>query len=535
MADERVVQAMKIVDPTTTSQQAAVDSGGFLQVDIGASSVTVNVDIAAQALNPIDIAGGTAGDVPIANDPVTIGGRASDAVPTPVSADGDVVDAWLSREGAVRVTLTDETGDLLVFTGGTALPIDIATATATVTITGTVTADAGTGDFLTVIGHTANEVFKEAGAFGGMMDDASVVVATEGNVSPVRITAQKAMHTTLRGTGANPLDLDAGTSGVDTLRVTVSTDDTVAVSGTVTANAGTGDFLSIAAHTANELFKEANAIGGMMDDTGPVVATEGNVSPVRITPNKAMHVQLRGTGANPLETNTGVRTADSLRVTVATDDVVPSSQSGLWKLDDPNSGIDIGDVDVTSVVPLTGATNLGKAESGAHTSGDVGVLALAVRDDTPVGLAADGQYIPLTTDSLGRLHVTDPNAGAGSPSTPARDEAGSSAVTLAAGVESTTEFRTVDFGADTFRLAGVDVSASVPFKASINIVDNDVKTRITTLFGRSGEPLQYRPPQRDYNEKIWAGTAGFDGFEVLVQNMDTSESADFYVTMYYED
>ena len=36
-----------------------------------------------------------------------------------------------------------------------------------------------------------------------------------------------------------------------------------------------------------------------------------------------------------------------------------------------NSGVDIGDVDVTSVVPGVGATNLGKAEDSAHSSGDV--------------------------------------------------------------------------------------------------------------------------------------------------------------------
>jgi hypothetical protein len=42
----------------------------------------------------------------------------------------------------------------------------------------------------------------------------------------------------------------------------------------------------------------------------------------------------------------------------------------------------IGDVDVLSVVPGTGASNLGKAEDAAHTTGDVGVMALAVRKDT---------------------------------------------------------------------------------------------------------------------------------------------------------
>jgi hypothetical protein len=71
-----------------------------------------------------------------------------------------------------------------------------------------------------------------------------------------------------------------------------------------------------------------------------------------------------------------------------------------------NSGVDIGDVDVTSVIPGTGATNLGKAEDAVHGSGDVGVMALAVRNDAGTPLAADGDYIPLMVDADGALYVT---------------------------------------------------------------------------------------------------------------------------------
>jgi len=66
-------------------------------------------------------------------------------------------------------------------------------------------------------------------------------------------------------------------------------------------------------------------------------------------------------------------------------------------------GVDIGDVDVTSVVPGVGATNLGKAEDGVHTSGDTGVMMLAVRRDAGTAISADGDYIPLITNSAGHL------------------------------------------------------------------------------------------------------------------------------------
>jgi hypothetical protein len=71
-----------------------------------------------------------------------------------------------------------------------------------------------------------------------------------------------------------------------------------------------------------------------------------------------------------------------------------------------NTGVDIGDVDITSIVPGTGTTNLGKAEDAGHTSGDVGVMALAVRQDTAAALATtDADYAPLEVDAIGRLHA----------------------------------------------------------------------------------------------------------------------------------
>lgn len=65
-----------------------------------------------------------------------------------------------------------------------------------------------------------------------------------------------------------------------------------------------------------------------------------------------------------------------------------------------------GSVAVTSVVPGTGATNLGKAEDAIAASGDVGVASLAVRNDAGTALAADGDYTFLQTDSTGALRTS---------------------------------------------------------------------------------------------------------------------------------
>ena len=81
---------------------------------------------------------------------------------------------------------------------------------------------------------------------------------------------------------------------------------------------------------------------------------------------------------------------------------LPAGTNAIGKLA-ANSGIDIGDVDVTSIIPGTGATNLGKAEDAAHATGDTGVAVLAVRKATPANLSdTDADYEPLQI-SAGRL------------------------------------------------------------------------------------------------------------------------------------
>ena len=61
---------------------------------------------------------------------------------------------------------------------------------------------------------------------------------------------------------------------------------------------------------------------------------------------------------------------------------------------------------ITSVVPGTGATNLGKVEDDAHNSGDVGVMSLAVRSDADGTLVGTtGDYAPLQVDANGYLKV----------------------------------------------------------------------------------------------------------------------------------
>lgn len=85
---------------------------------------------------------------------------------------------------------------------------------------------------------------------------------------------------------------------------------------------------------------------------------------------------------------------------------LPAGTNAIGKLA-ANSGVDIGDVDVTSIIPGTGGTNLGKAEDAGHTTGDTGVYNLGVRNDTPNTALTntDADYASITTDKVGGIRT----------------------------------------------------------------------------------------------------------------------------------
>ena len=129
-------------------------------------------------------------------------------------------------------------------------------------------------------------------------------------------------------------------------------------------------------------------------------------------------------------------------------------------------------IDVGSITPGTGATDLGKAIQSAQGTTDTGVAALVVRNDTLADLSgADGDYTPLQVNATGALYTTvDSSALPTGAATSALQTAGNNLLT------------TID--ADTSSLAGavsgtemqVDVVASLPAGTnvigSVNIVNS---------------------------------------------------------------
>jgi len=157
-------------------------------------------------------------------------------------------------------------------------------------------------------------------------------------------------------------------------------------------------------------------------------------------------------------------------------EALPAGSAAIGKLA-ANSGVDIGDVDVTSIVPGTGATNLGKAEDAAHSSGDTGIMSLAVRNDDVAALGgADGDYAPLQVNAAGSLYTTDATGEAGSILV-----TGTSAVTT--GI-SGTKFIAIQFIEDTvFASSGGLVAASEQLYPDDTGVGSDISSNGAAIDG----------------------------------------------------
>jgi hypothetical protein len=101
---------------------------------------------------------------------------------------------------------------------------------------------------------------------------------------------------------------------------------------------------------------------------------------------------------------------------------------------------------------------------------------------------------------------------------------------LAAG--SNVDLTTADITtATTGKLAGIDITASIPMRCDVQTVSG-ARTTHTTVFTQAGETREYRTPHADYVTQ--AGGAG-NGFGVSITNLDTSEPADVFATVFWQE
>lgn len=206
-----------------------------------------------------------------------------------------------------------------------------------------------------------------------------------------------------------------GGTEASALRVTLASNSTGVLS--VDDNGGS---LTVDNATLSDAHSEDFDTGGGTDTTpafGIAVPASGGAA---VVPGSASDGLLVNLGANNDVSVSGTVTAnlsatdnavlDAIQVAVETIDnaIVGSEMQVDVVASLPAGDNNIGNVDVVSIVPGTAATNLGKAEDAPHSSGDVGVAAMSVRQNTAAALGGtDGDYQPLITDANGRLHSID--------------------------------------------------------------------------------------------------------------------------------
>lgn len=204
---------------------------------------------------------------------------------------------------------------------------------------------------------------------------------------------------------ADNLTLNAGTGGA-----TLATDDVSSVHfQKVKIDVG-GDGVSTALSNSNPL--PVSDAGGSLTVDNTVLSVVGNgaaATAQRVT------IANDSTGVIAVTDNGGSLTVDG---TVAVSGTVTVGSHAVT-----NAGTFATQVDGAALTALQLIDNLVLAEDAAHSSGDPGLMAFAVRRDADTSLVgADGDYAPLQVNSTGSLKVAI-TAGAGSGGTSIADGA----------------------------------------------------------------------------------------------------------------
>lgn len=224
---------------------------------------------------------------------------------------------------------------------------------------------------------------------------------------------------------ANALVAAQGTAA-DGLLVNLGANNDVTVTGTVTANAGSGTqavsaaslpLPSGAATSANQttVIGHLDGVEGLLTtidaDTGNLPTIETNTDFGTVTGGGTETGALRVTVAN---NSTGVLSVDDNGSTLSVDD-----GGGSLTVDGTvgvSGTVTVGAHAVTnagtfavqadSVIPGVAATSLGKAEDAAHSSGDTGVMMLGVRNDSNTTFAGTaGDYSAIAVDGEGSVRI----------------------------------------------------------------------------------------------------------------------------------
>lgn len=249
---------------------------------------------------------------------------------------------------------------------------------------------------------------------GFEFDDTSPDTVNEGDAGAARMSANRSQYTQIRDaagnergvnvTASNALSVDSSATTQPVSAASLPLPSGAATSANQTTIIGHVDGIETLIGTTNTntdtTATNTTAISSGTGATTDAAATAGSTGSV--------NAKLRLTTSQLDSIKTSVETLDNAisgsEMQVDVVGALPAGTNAIGKLS-ANSGVDIGDVDVTTVTPGTSAANLGKAEDSGHSSTDTGVFALAVRQDTPntATTSANADYSQVSVSSTGAL------------------------------------------------------------------------------------------------------------------------------------
>jgi hypothetical protein len=363
-----------------------------------------NVTLAA-GTNTNEVVGDVAHDAAAAGNPLLVGGYASAAAPADVSADGDAVRAWRLRNGASATVVT--AGGALI--GGDAtngLDVDVTRLPALAAGTNNI----GDVDVLTLpalpagnnnIGDVDIATIAAGDNNIGNVDVLSVIPGTaatslgkaedaahtSGDVGVMSLAVRRDADTTLVATDGDYAPLQVNAAG--SLKVAI------------TAGAGSGGTSLADGATFTRDTTSITPVGAVVETAAPTL-TNGDAAGLSMTTGGALRVSVASGGiAGVLEDAASAGGEEGVMVLAVRRD---SASSGV------SADGDFAALSVTSDGSLRvsgGGGGTQFAEDVAHTTGDVGTVALAVRRDTAaVGSGTDGDYSTLNVNASGRLYAS---------------------------------------------------------------------------------------------------------------------------------
>lgn len=181
--------------------------------------------------------------------------------------------------------------------------------------------------------------------------------------------------------------LTVGANTVERQRVEIAGASATAIAGVDATNGLDVDVTRVVPGTsATHLGKAIDTAVGATD-TGVGMLVQRVDAPATLTPADGDWVAPRADSLGRLWTQT----------------LLAEGSSQIGKLA-PNDGVDIGNVDVASIVPGTGATNVGKAIDASVGATDTGVGMLVQRVDSPsTHTPASGDWVTPRVNSIGAL------------------------------------------------------------------------------------------------------------------------------------